>query len=452
MEGLSLHNGAALRCFWNSTAGWEPLEDDCQMSEDYRDFFTLAAEEAARYRRALADGPIRPKRDYAATFAAFKEPLPEASQPGAEVLAELVLKAEPGLMGMASPRFFGWVLGASHPVSVAADWLASAWGQNTGMHTPTPSASAIEEVVAGWLLEILDLPRESSVGFVTGATMGNFVGLCAARGEVLRRAGWDSDADGLFGAPEIHVFIGDDAHTSLFSALQYCGLGHRRVIRISTDDQGRMIADHLKEEIKTRGGPKIVVTQAGQINTGAFDPVGEIAEIAHSHGAWVHVDAAFGLWARAAPQRAHLAAGVEKADSWVTDGHKWLQLPFDSGFVFIRNADAHLRAMATTASYLPARESGDRVPSSLVPELSRRARGFAAWAMLKTLGREGVAELVERHCTLASQMAGRPRGGTGYPRVERRGPQSGRRRIRSAVRCGCLPPSHRSGHRPGAGR
>ncbi len=334
-------------------------------------------------------------------------PLPEDGMPAADVVDELAGIAEPGLMAMPGPRFFGWVLGASHPAGVAADWLTSAWGQNTGYHTPTPATSALEEVAASWLLEVLDLPRQSSVGFATGATVANAIGLAAARGSVLRAVDWDVEADGLFGAPPIHVFIGDDAHTSLFSALQFIGLGHDRVVRIATDDQGRMQASPLQREIASRTGPMIVVAQAGQINTGAFDPFPEIVGIAKGAGAWVHVDGAFGLWARACPERAHLTAGIDGADSWVTDGHKWLQTPFDCGYAIVRDAEAHQRAMTIWASYLPTIEPGDRVPSALVPELSRRGRGVATWAMLRALGRTGIAEMVGRHCAIARRMAER---------------------------------------------
>jgi glutamate/tyrosine decarboxylase-like PLP-dependent enzyme len=337
--------------------------------------------------------------------AEFSEPLPETGADARQVIRQLAEQGEPGLMQMVHPRFFGWVVGASHPAGVAADWLASAWGQNTGYHTPTPTTAAVEEVAAEWLLELLDLPREASVGFATGASVGNFVALAAARNQVLCEQGWDSNADGLFGAPEIHVFIGDDAHTSVFSALQFLGLGHDRVIRIDTDSDGRMRPDHLSREIAERTGPKIVIAQAGQINTGAFDPFEDLVDIARGAGAWLHVDGAFGLWVRASEELRSLTNGVEDADSWVTDGHKWLQTPFDTGYAIVRDREAHQRAMTTWASYLPIQQDDERSPSFLVPELSRRARGLATWAMLKTLGRSGVSEMVERHCKVARHMA-----------------------------------------------
>ena len=377
------------------------------MTDDLHRLLSRAADHAADYRRSLADNSGKPQTGYYDMREALAAALPETGSAPEAVLEELVRVASPGLMPMAGPRFFGFVIGASHPAGVAADWMVAAWGQNAGYHTPTPAAAAMEEIAESWLVDILDLPEGSSVGFVTGATVANAVGLSAARTRVLLDAGWDVDADGLFGAPEITVFVGDDAHSSVFSALQMIGLGYRRVVRIATDDQGRMRPDVLEAEIGKATGPRIVIAQAGQINTGAYDPFAEIIAIAHAHGAWVHVDGAFGLWARATPGRKHLTAGIEGADSWVTDGHKWLQVPYDSGFAIVRDREVHQRAMTQWGSYLPSINQGDRVPSAFVPELSRRARGMPVWAMLKTLGRSGVAELVERHCQLARRFADR---------------------------------------------
>lgn len=377
------------------------------MTDDLHRLLSRAADHAADYRRSLADNSGKPQTGYYDMREALAAALPETGSAPEAVLEELVRVASPGLMPMAGPRFFGFVIGASHPAGVAADWMVAAWGQNAGYHTPTPAAAAMEEIAESWLVDILDLPEGSSVGFVTGATVANAVGLSAARTRVLLDAGWDVDADGLFGAPEITVFVGDDAHSSVFSALQMIGLGYRRVVRIATDDQGRMQPDALEAEIGKATGPRIVIAQAGQINTGAYDPFAEIIAIAHAHGAWVHVDGAFGLWARATPGRKHLTAGIEGADSWVTDGHKWLQVPYDSGFAIVRDREVHQRAMTQWGSYLPSINQGDRVPSAFVPELSRRARGMPVWAMLKTLGRSGVAELVERHCQLARRFADR---------------------------------------------
>lgn len=375
------------------------------MTEELERLLSRAVDHAVRYRGTLRENSGLPPADYHKMREALAAPLPETGSPPEAVLEELVERSEPGLMPMAGPRFFGFVIGASHPAGVAADWMVSAWGQNAGYHSPTPAAAAMEETAERWLLEILDLPRESSIGFTTGATVANAVGLAAARTRVLLDAGWDPDADGLFGAPPVTVLIGADAHSSVFSALQLIGFGYARVHKIATDDQGRMLAGALAEEIEKHKGPKIVIAQAGQINTGAYDPFGEIVDISHAAGAWVHVDGAFGLWARATDVHKHLTAGIEGADSWVTDGHKWLQVPYDCGFAIVKDREAHQRSMTQWSSYLPTVAQGDRVPSAYVPELSRRARGTPVWAMLKTLGRQGVVELVERHCSYARQFA-----------------------------------------------
>jgi glutamate/tyrosine decarboxylase-like PLP-dependent enzyme len=369
------------------------------------DVFTVAHEAALTYRASLDSRSYRPDQDYRQMCDHFREPIPEDGRSGTDVIKELAERADPGLMSMAGPRFFGWVLGGSDPVGVAADWLVSAWGQNAGYHTPTPSAAAIEQVAAVWLTEILRLPPGASVGFTTGATVANMVALCAARGHVLRAQGWDVETAGLFGAPEIHLFVGADAHTSIFSALSYTGLGTERAVRVPTDGNGRMKADALADAMREMHGPRIVIAQAGQINTGAFDPFDEIVTIAREHGAWVHVDGAFGLWARASARHRHLTSGIDRADSWAVDGHKWLQVPFDCGYVIVRDPEPHRKAMATGANYLPSVENEDRVPSDFVPELSRRARAVPTWAMIKTLGRRGIEQLVDRHCRIAGEIA-----------------------------------------------
>lgn len=363
-----------------------------------------AAAHAIAYRQETGSAETTPVADYAAMLEAFAAPLPEEGDDPVSVIEHLVEAATPGIRAMTGPRFFGWVIGNSHPTGVAADWLASAWGQNVGNVVAAPAASAVEKVAADWLLALLDLPRESSIGFVTGATVANFVCLAAARSEVLRRAGWDVEADGMFGAPPIDVLIGADAHATVFSGLKYLGLGARRVKTIETDEAGRMLAGDFERVLRGCAGPVIAIAQAGQINTGACDPFAEIAPLARAAGAWLHVDGAFGLWAQVAPGRKHLTAGVELADSWATDGHKWLQTPYDCGFAIVRDAEAHRRAMAISASYLPPAQDAERDPSAYVPELSRRARGFATWAMIRRLGREGIAELVTRNCTVAAHM------------------------------------------------
>jgi glutamate/tyrosine decarboxylase-like PLP-dependent enzyme len=324
-----------------------------------------------------------------------------------EVIRQLAAGVDAGLMGEAGPRFFAKVIGGSHPVGVAADWLTSMWGQNSGSYLGSPANAIVEQIVIGWLLDLLSLPPDCSIGFTTGATMASFVCLAAARSRVLRGAGWNVDADGLFGAPPITVCVGDDAHAAIFAALRYLGLGHDRVIRISTDDVGRMDAVALNNALSSCDGPLIVIAQAGQINTGAFDPFPEIGDIVHRHGGWLHVDGAFGLWARACPSLIRLTAGVERADSWATDGHKWLQTPYDCGYAIVRDAQAHRQAMAYEASYLPTAGEQCREPFHYVPELSRRARGFATYALIRTLGRGGIAAMIERHCLLARRMADR---------------------------------------------
>jgi glutamate/tyrosine decarboxylase-like PLP-dependent enzyme len=371
----------------------------------HRDVLARAAERAADYRDNVDARPPRPTATPAELRARFGGPTPETGADWTKVIDTLAEAAEPGLMGMTGRRFFAWVIGGSHPVGVAADWLTSAWGQNAGLFQGTPSAAIAEEAAAAWLLDLLDLPRDCSVGYTTGATMANFTCLAAARDETLRRVGWDLAEQGLNGAPAVRVLIGEDAHTTAFKALNYLGFGRANLTLIPADREGRMRADALEAALRGKG-PTIVVAQAGQIHTGAFDPFKELPALCRAAGAWLHVDGAFGLWARAAPDRAHLAEGLEDADSWCTDGHKWLQTPYDCGFAIVRDRAAHMRAMTIGASYMPG-SVADVNPSALVPELSRRARGFAVWAILKALGREGVAEIVSRHCACARRAAER---------------------------------------------
>jgi len=377
------------------------------MSDAYRAALELAYALALRFHDSRGNRCPTAMATFGQFWESLSAPTPEHGAPGSEVIKQLAEGADAGLMGEAGPRYFGKVIGGSHPVGVAADWLTSMWGQNSGSYLGSPANAVVEQVVAGWLLDLLSLPAECSIGFTTGATMASFVCLAAARGQVLRQVGWDVDADGLFAAPEIRVCIGDDAHAALFAALRYLGLGHHRVFRIPTDEAGRMQTANLAIALASYQGPLIVIAQAGQINTGAFDAFKEITDIVHDHGGWLHVDGAFGLWARACPALIHLTLGVEDADSWATDGHKWLQTPYDCGYAIVRDAGAHRRAMAYEASYLPAAGEGCREPFHYVPELSRRARGFATWALIRTLGRSGIAAMVEQHCLLARRMAER---------------------------------------------
>ncbi|MEX3951020.1 aspartate aminotransferase family protein [Paraburkholderia sp. EG287B] len=368
----------------------------------------------AAYRHALAfygarhSQPPASTASFATLMEAFGGPTPETGMPAHETIEQLAEAAGPGLMGTAGPRFFGWVVGASHPAGVAADWLTSVWGQNAGCYEGAPAAAVAEQVAAQWLVDLLRLPLECTVGFTSGATMGNFVCLAAARGALLRRVGWDIEADGLFGAPPITVFIGNEAHASVFAALRYLGFGERSIVRIANNSAGRMQADALRAALARSNGAPVVIAQAGHIMTGAFDPVDEIARLTHERGGWLHVDGAFGLWARACPSRAPLAAGVELADSWATDVHKWLNAPYECGCAFVRDADAHRRAMTIGAGYLPsAADESIRDPLHYAPELSRRARGFALWTLLRTFGRRGIAAMVERHCVFAQHLARR---------------------------------------------
>jgi glutamate/tyrosine decarboxylase-like PLP-dependent enzyme len=301
---------------------------------------------------------------------------------------------------MAGPRYFGLVVGGSIPVTLAANWLAGAWDQNAVYYNAAPAPAYVEQVALRWLLDLFHLPHEFAGAFVSGATMANLSSLAAARHAVLARAGWNVEADGLFGAPPITVIVGAEAHPSLTKSLGLVGLGRSRTVKVPADSQGRMRADALP----SISGPTIVCTQAGNVNTGAFDPISEICDVAHANGAWVHVDGAFGLWAMADPRLAHLTAGMDKADSLATDFHKWLNVPYDSGLALVRDADALRAAMAVTADYLPT-VTPFRNPSDYTPELSRRARGVEVWAALHSLGRTGVAELVERTCRHARRFA-----------------------------------------------
>jgi len=296
-------------------------------------------------------------------------------------------------------RGFGFVIGGALPGALGANWLASAWDQNAGLFAATPISATLEEVSLRWLLDALALPAGCGGAFVTGATVANFTALAAARHAVLARAGWDVEAQGLFGAPPIQVVVGEEAHPSVFKSLGMLGMGRERVVRVPVDGEGRMLAGALPE----LGAPSIVCVQAGNVNTGSFDPVPEVCRRAHAAGAWVHVDGAFGLWAAASPRHAHLVAGVADADSWATDAHKWLNVPYDSGLAFVRDADHLAGAMSLTAAYLPQGER--REPLNFVPELSRRARGVDIWAALKSLGRSGLGELIDRNCRCAQRFA-----------------------------------------------
>jgi glutamate/tyrosine decarboxylase-like PLP-dependent enzyme len=338
-------------------------------------------------------------------MAAVDAPLPQHGDDPAAVIDLLAGTAGRGASACAAPRYFGFVIGGSLPVALAADWLVSTWDQNAGIHVISPMAAAIEEVAARWLLELFDLPRGSGVGFVTGCQMAHFTCLAAARHRVLHDAGWDVEADGLAGAPRVHVVASQEAHVTLDVALRYLGFGTRALVRVESDAQGRMRADRLADVLPTLAGPVIVCAQAGNVNTGAFDPLRDIARIAHAHAAWLHVDGAFGLWARASADRSAIADGIELADSWATDAHKWLNVPYDSGVAIVRDAEAHRAAMTVSAAYLVQTRGAERDAVDWVPEFSRRARGIPVYAALRALGREGVAALVDGCCAHARRFA-----------------------------------------------
>jgi glutamate/tyrosine decarboxylase-like PLP-dependent enzyme len=361
-----------------------------------------AARRSAAYLRSLERRPVRPDPDAVLRLTRLDEPLPAGPSDPASVLALLDELVSPATMATAGPRFFGFVIGGSLPAALAANWLAAAWDQNACLAKITPGVAQVEAAALRWLVEALGLPPETEGAFVTGATMANFTALAAARHVVLARAGWNVEADGLYGAPPITVIVGEEAHPTLLKSLGLLGLGRNRVVRVPTDRRGRMRADRLPPI----AGPTIVCVQAGNINTGEFDPFGEICTIARAAGAWVHVDGAFGLWARAAPELAPLADGVELADSWATDAHKWLNVPYDSGLAFVREPGALPSAMAITADYLPVHDA-ERSPADFTPELSRRARGVEVWAALRSLGGSGLAEMFERNCRQARQFAAR---------------------------------------------
>ena len=375
-----------------------------------RDLLQQTARRAADYLDSLPDRPVAPASSPAQLREALGGPLAEHGVPPEEVIEQLVRDASGGIMASAGPRFFGFVVGGSLPAALAADWLAAAWDQNAGLSVLAPAAAVIEEVAGQWIRELLGLPIGASVGFVTGCQAANFTALASARHAVLEGVGWDVEGRGLYGAPEIAVVIGEEAHVTIRTALQMLGLGRDRVHKVASDGQGRMRSDALGETLsKLAAGPLIVCTQAGNVNSGAFDPLAEIIPLAHRHGAWVHVDGAFGLWAGASEQFRHLVAGLERADSWATDAHKWLNVPYDSGLVFTAHPAAHRGALTATAAYLDQTEGRDRDPFEWTPEFSRRARGFAVWAALRSLGRRGVAELVERTSDHARLFADRLR-------------------------------------------
>ena len=361
---------------------------------------------AREWLASLDDRPVAPTATHDELIAAFPRDLPEDGEDPTAVVEALARAADPGLVASTGPRYFGFVFGGSVPAALGADWLTGAWDQNAFAYASSPATSIIEELAARWVLELAGLPPTAGVGFTTGATMANFTALAAARSAVLDRAGWDVEANGLIGAPPVRVIVGDEVHTTVPYSLRLAGFGGRTAVRIAVDDQGAMRADALRAELaRDREVPTIVAAQAGNVNSGAFDPLGEIADAVHElPNAWLHVDGAFGFWAAVSPAFRHLTAGMDRADSWTTDAHKWLNAPYDCGIAIVRDAGWQQRSMSMSAAYLIASEK-DRDNYDWVPDASRRARGATVYAAIRSLGRRGIADIVERDCRLARRFA-----------------------------------------------
>ncbi|WP_084965121.1 pyridoxal phosphate-dependent decarboxylase family protein [Thermoactinospora rubra] len=374
--------------------------------EELSGLFHMAADHAADYRRSLPDRPVAAPVDQARLADAFSGPLPSAPSPPERVLADLVAAAGPGLVASAGPRYFGFVVGGALPAATAADILAAGWDQFATNAITSPAAIAAETAAGAWLKELLGIPASASVGFVTGCQAANTVGLAAARHQVLAEAGWDVERRGLLGAPPIRVIAGEERHATIDRSLRLLGFGTDVVEPVPADPNGATDLGSLRAVLQAGSpGPTIVCLQSGNVNTGACDRLREACELVHRHGGWAHVDGAFGLWAAASPETRHLVDGLETADSWACDGHKWLNLPYDSGFAFCARPGAHAAAMSYAAEYLVG-SGGTPAGADLTPESSRRARGFAVWAGLRELGRDGVAALVGRCCALARRFAG----------------------------------------------
>jgi glutamate/tyrosine decarboxylase-like PLP-dependent enzyme len=374
---------------------------------DRRALLHQTADLAADFLESLDGRPVRASAGHEELVRSLGGSLPERGEAPGEVIHDLALSADPGIVASAGPRFFGFVIGGSLPSTVAADWLTTAWDQNGFSFSTSPAGSVVEETAARWLLELFGLPSTASVGFATGATMATFTGLAAGRHRVLARAGWDVEKQGLIGAPDIAVVLGAEAHATVFASLQMVGLGNERVHRVEADEQGRMRPDRLREVLAgLRDRPVIVSAQSGNVNTGAFDPLPEIvAAVRELPNAWLHVDGAFGLWAAASPALRPLVAGLAGADSWTTDAHKWLNVPYDCGIAIVADPEAHLASMSYGAAYYIPGEGDVRDSGSWVADSSRRARGFTVYAALRELGREGLVAMIDRCCAIARRMA-----------------------------------------------
>lgn len=373
------------------------------------DALNRAAAAARVYIGNRINRPVWPTMTLEQTRAALDRPLGDDGIDPSTVVDDLVRDAEPGLVTTTGPRYFGFVTGGALPAAVGAEWLAAAWDQPASLYVMSPAASVVEEVAGRWLLELLGLRRDASIGFVTGCHMANFTALAAARHELLRRRGWDVEVEGFQRAPSLRVIVGEEVHVSVLGALRMIGIGTGQVVRVAVDEQGRMRAAALEQALLASTEATIVCAQAGNVNTGAFDPFVDIVNAVRRHGAWLHVDGAFGLWAGASGALRHHVRGIEGADSWATDAHKWLNVPYDSGLVFTAHPAAHRAAMSLSAAYLVRSVDDPRENMDWTPESSRRARGFAVYAALRSLGRCGVAAMIERCCRLAVRFADRLR-------------------------------------------
>lgn len=370
-----------------------------------KELFLKVAGIATRYREALPGMRVGVTASHAELSPLVDSVLPEEGETPDEAIQKLITSVEKGLIHSVHPRYFGFVIGGATPASTAADWLTSAWDQNAQVYHTSPAASLIEDVVAQWLLDLLALPREAGVGFVTGAQMANFTALTVARNAVLQKRGWNVDADGLQGAPHIHVVCGECCHGTIHSAIRMMGLGQKNIRTVRADEQGRMDPVALRETLDACPGPTVICAQAGNVNTGAFDPFADVVALAKEHDAWLHVDGAFGLWAGASPRFRPLVSGADGADSWATDAHKWLNVPYDSGIVIIRDREMHRGLKTARCAYAGSASADCRDGSQWTPENSRRARGFVLYAALRNLGRKGVRQMVENGCDMAREFA-----------------------------------------------
>lgn len=371
-----------------------------------KDLLGFTADYAAGYLASLDERPVAARASVEELRVALGGPLPVQGSGDAQVIADLIAAAEPGVTAIPGGRYFGFVIGGALPAALAADWLTSTWDQNAGLYVIGPSAAVVEEVALEWLRELLGLPDGVSAGFVTGSQMGHVTALAAARQHVLERADWDLLNDGLHGAPRIRVLVGQYRHVTVDRAFRYLGIGTRQIEPLATDEQGRLLPEALQAALAAGSGPTIVCAQAGDVNSGCFDPLDAIADAVEGSGAWLHIDGAFGLWASASPRFRHLAVGAERADSWAIDGHKLLNVPYDSGIAFCAHPAAHRAAMSVSASYLEQTDpDAARDQLDWTPEFSRRARGFPIYAAIRALGREGIAAMVERCCDHAGRFA-----------------------------------------------